>query len=193
MIQSQALRRSLQLKLLQDKNVEKQMDTQVFAHFEKCKKELFKEFDMHPVTRDLNNESNGAFVTKGTLFGFLGFDRAEAPAEDLRKFLEKSISIRFLRNQKRTATRRYIVEIPNKEDIYAATPLPWASGRSWVKSIEQGVSGIGNYIDVESSASRSGEGFQSKYSTGGVFRNTSYISSILNNFKTKLQSYGLTL
>ena len=101
--------------------------------------------------------------------------------------------MRFIKNNNRQGVRTYRVEIPNKDDIYSATPLPWASGRSWVKAIEQGMSGMGNYIQLESSVSRSGEGFQAKNSSGGVFRNTSYISSIINNFKVKLQSYGLSL
>ncbi len=193
MISNLALRRALKSQILKDKVVEKQMDTKLFAHFDKCKKDLLKEYDMHPVTRDLNNETNAGLVVKGTLFGFLGFESGSAPAEDFRKFLDKSITMRFIKNNNRQGVRSYRVEIPNKDDIYGATPLPWASGRSWVKAIEQGISGMGNYIDLESSASRSGEGFQAKHSSGGVFRNTSYISSIINNFKNKLQSYGLSL
>tara|TARA_B100000212_G_scaffold136765_1_gene102990 strand:- start:10722 stop:11303 length:582 start_codon:yes stop_codon:yes gene_type:complete len=193
MISVYALRNTLKSQLLNSKIVEKQFDELVFKHFDGAKKKLFMDYDMHPVTRDLNNESNSGLVTKGTLFGFLGFESTDSPAESLRQFLERSINIRFTNNDKRNGRRKYIVNIPTKDDIYDATPLPWASGRSWVKAIEQGISGMGNYIDIESPSSRSGEGFQAKHSSGGVFRNTSYISTIINDFKKRLLSYGLTL
>lgn len=193
MISVYALRNALKGQLLKNKVVEKEFDKLVFKHFDSAKKRLLIDYDMHPVTRDLNNESNGGFVTKGTLFGFLGFESEASPAEDFRQFLDRSITIRFLSNDQRNGRRKYTVNIPTKDDIYDVTPLPWAQGRSWVKSIEQGISGMGNYIDVESPASRSGEGFQAKHSSGGVFRSTSYISTIINDFKKRILSYGLTL
>ncbi len=155
---------------------------------------MLRELDNHPVTRDLQNDIDSGTVTRGTLFGFLGFQMGEDPVRELRSLLEKTCKIRFYKENVNKATRTYIVTIPSKDDIYEATPLRWAPGRSWVKAIEFGISGMGNYIDIESPKSRSGEGIQSKTSNnGGRFRNTSYISSILVSFQKKLLNQGIKL
>ena len=186
MIRSDLLQKQIQAQVFKEPRITAHVDKQMNIFFDRAKKTMLAEFDLHPVTRDLNNEMNSGILSKGSLFGFLGFLDGDSPAEELRNFLEKSCKIRIATNSKQKALRTYAVDLPEKEDIYKATPLPWAPGRSWVKSIEHGISGIGKYLDISSDASRSGEGIQAKADTGGVFRNTSYISTILNNFKKKL-------
>jgi hypothetical protein len=82
---------------------------------------------------------------------------------------------------------------PSKEELFAATPLPWASGRSWLKGIESGISGLGRYLKTENlDSSRSGGGIQSKSKfQSGRFTNTKYISEILNNFIEKINKLSL--
>jgi hypothetical protein len=90
--------------------------------------------------------------------------------------------------------RVYVATIPTKDELYAATPLPWAPGRSWLKAVEFGISGLGNYMAVSSSSSRSGEGIQVENANlGGRFRNVSYVSSILKNMQKELLSLGVTI
>lgn len=192
MIQNLALKKILEAQLLKDKRVNRAYDDVAFKTFEKAKREMLRELDSHPITRDLQGGADSGLVNKGTLFGFLGFDSGEDPVEELRVLLEKGCKIRPLKS--RGSKKTYFVSIPDKDAIYNATPLRWATGRSWVKAIEFGISGLGNYIDVKSTQSRSGEGIQSKTSnTGGRFRNSTYISSILNNFKQKLLSGGIKI
>ena len=88
---------------------------------------------------------------------------------------------------------KFVVELPSKEEIFDAAPNPWASGRSWIKGIEQGISGFGQYIyDWESGhagpKSRSGSGIQADQKLrGGGFRNTQYLSQILNNLAKNIK------
>jgi hypothetical protein len=191
MIKNLALKRELEAKILNDRSVQKAMDSEMEKHFSKEKRTMLREFDQHHVTQGLRSHSGAGLVPRGTLFGFLGFVEGDRPTDELREFLNQSIKFKFVSQSKRKAARIYSVTIPSKGEIYGATPLPWAQGRSWVKGIEQGISGIGSYMNIESTKSRSGEGVQSKNNSGGRFRNTSYISSILNNFKKKLESAGM--
>ena len=153
---------------------------------------MLQEFDSHIVTQGLKSHTGAGLVSKGSLFGFLGFSEGADPTKELRDLLERTIMFRFASQSTKSAERIYTVTIPSRDDIFAATPLPWAQGRSWVKAVEHGISGIGNYMNIASPNSRSGEGIQSKTNKGGRFRNTSYISTILNNFKKKLLSSGIT-
>ena len=192
MIQNIALKKIIERQLLKDRRVNKAFDDLAFKTFEKAKTEMLRELDSHPITRDLQGGADSGLVNKGTLFGFLGFDSGEDPVAELRSLLDKGCKIRPLKSG--GSKKTYFVSIPDKDAIYSATPLRWATGRSWVKAIEFGISGLGSYINIKSTQSRSGEGIQSKTSnTGGRFRNSTYVSSILNNFKQKLISGGIKI
>ena len=54
------------------------------------------------------------------------------------------------------------IEVPTLQEAFAITPMPWASGRSWARGIEVGISGLGQYLAIEAASSRSGEGIQTK-------------------------------
>ncbi len=186
------LRRELQQGILKDKSVQLAMDREMKKHFDTAKRAMLAEFDSHTVTQGLKSHTGAGLVSRGSLFGFLGFAHGEDPTGALRDLLERVIIFKFSSESKRAGQRIYTVTIPSKDDVYGATPLPWAQGRSWVKAVEQGISGMGNYMNIDSPNSRSGEGIQSKTNKGGRFRNTSYISTILNNFKKRLLSSGIT-
>ncbi len=79
----------------------------------------------------------------------------------------------------------YNVTIPEASDIFKATPLPWASGRSWAQGIETGISGLGYLLRKEKG--RSGKAVQSKTKVrSGGFQNTQYISALINKYKNNL-------
>ena len=76
------------------------------------------------------------------------------------------------------------------EDIIKVTPMPWAKNRSWAKGIESGISGLGQYLNIETKYDpphyRSTAGIQTKSKVrGGQFRPTKYISDILNRYRAK--------
>jgi hypothetical protein len=190
---NRSLKKQLNQLMLRDRRVVRGFDEEANKHFNRAKTLMLQEFDGHPVTVALQGGGTGGLVKRGSLFGFLGFEKGEDPTTRLRMLLDKGCQIKFQKNILLQGRRIYIAIIPSKDQLYRETPLPWASGRSWLKGVEFGVSGMGQYLHEESPASRSGEGIQSKGNRGGGFRNTSYISEILNNFKERLSSGGITI
>ena len=82
-----------------------------------------------------------------------------------------------------------MIDLPSKEEIAKASPVPWAAARSWVIGIEQGLSGLGQYL-VKPGAGRSGNAIEVRGTLrGGKFKNTKYISAILNNLQLNLMSF----
>ena len=111
------------------------------------------------------------------------------PTAIIREMLQNS-SIKFSSTTKQGL--KFVASHPTVLELFAVTPLPWATGRSWLKGIESGISGLGRYMYLESPTSRSGGGIQSRSKLkGGKFRNVSYISAILNNFEKKIKSLNL--
>jgi hypothetical protein len=73
--------------------------------------------------------------------------------------------------------------MPTPKDIFQITPMPWATGRSWAKGIESGISGLGYYANVYGKG-RSGGGVQSGNKIrSGRFKSTPYISSLINKYQ----------
>jgi hypothetical protein len=162
----------------------------ISAAFEKIKQEMIDEFLSHSVSveilagLDAENSSNtlGGY---GNLFSFIGFDKNSTPLEPILQLLQAS-KIEYGRDtQNGFLTTIYI---PSAEKIFAETPMPWATGRSWAEGIERGISGFGQYLNTASRNSRSGEGVEADHAIrGGKFKNTSYISALINKYSKKFQ------
>lgn len=129
------------------------------------------------------------------LFSFIGFDRGTDPTEAIRERLDprhqSGPKMIYTGKDKQTLTYNFTIKAPNEQAIYNATPIPWATGLSWAKRIEQGIAGIGQFLNVlNRPASRSGGGIQvgtrSKGAAGtlrsGRFKPTKYLTSIFNDF-----------
>ena len=174
------------------KFLRKDVESRLIKEFEILKQEMLAEFNNHPVTQELErgvDADPSAFVSKGSLFGFIGFNKNDEPVRTVRNMLESSY-IAFIRVK--NAIVDFKIYYPSKEELFDATPLPYATGRSWLKGIETGLSGLGRYLNVESDASRSGGGIQSQSKIRSVrFKNTKYISEILNNFLLKVNKLSL--
>ncbi len=160
--------------------------------FKKIKEEMMSEFNDHPVTKELDQKTSAdpsSFVGNGSLFGFIGFDRSDEPTQIVREMLDSS-ELKFIRIKGETVDFKILY--PSKDELFESTPLPWAEGRSWLRGIEAGLSGLGKYLNIDSDASRSGGGVQSESSgRSGRFRNTKYITEILNNFIKKIDNLSL--
>ena len=194
MISNRVLQASLKGQILKDRNVVREFDRIAQEQFQKIKKKMLSAFESHQVTKDLESFGGSDLVPRGTLFGFLGFEKGQNPIEPLRDILNRGTTLRPGRIRMQQGERVYVATIPTKDELYAATPLPWAPGRSWLKGVEFGISGLGNYMVVTSSSSRSGEGIQVENANlGGRFRNVKYISSILKNMEKELLSIGVTI
>jgi len=174
------------------KFIKPEAETRLTSQFKKIKEEMISEFNGHLVTKELDQKTSASpssFVGNGSLFGFIGFDRNDEPTQIVREMLNSS-ELKFIKIHGQTVD--FKIFYPSKEELFDATPLPWATGRSWLKGIESGLSGLGKYLNVDSTESRSGGGIQSvSRAGGGRFRQTKYISEILNNFIKKIDKLSL--
>tara|TARA_Y100001972_G_scaffold128153_1_gene187713 strand:- start:2411 stop:3043 length:633 start_codon:yes stop_codon:yes gene_type:complete len=154
---------------------------------------LVKNFKTSKITLELKagptaSNSSGILGGYGNLFSFIGFDAGTDPTEVIEKIFEQKFRFRVRRINK-TGKYKITFFIPSIEEIYGLTPLPWASGSSWVDGIEKGMSNVGSFLYSSRGfeQSRAGTGIQAKNKSSGVtFRNTPYITKLLNNFKRTL-------
>jgi hypothetical protein len=175
------------------KFIKPKVEPSLLKNFKTIRENMLSEFDKHQVTQELEAKTSAdpsAFVSRGSLFGFIGFEKNDNPTDVVREMLKKS-ELKFIRINGGIVD--FKIFYPSKEELFAATPLPWASGRSWLKGIESGISGLGRYINIDySDYSRSGGGIQSEYKVRSArFKSTQYISKILNNFIKKINELSL--
>ena len=158
----------------------------VYKKIEKLKKEMMANFLRLPVTKEIlagstSSNISGTLGGYGNLFTFIGFNQGDRPIDPIVQLLSQT-NYRVTRfNQNGSA--KLTIDMPSSKDIFAVTPLPWASGISWAERIEKGMSGLGMYLNTSSKNSRSGRGVQAdnKIRTG-KFSNTSYISAFLSKW-----------
>ena len=163
------------------------------AAFQKTKNKMIVDFLNHPVTLELKagiNSSNisGTLGGATNLFSFIGFDSSYDPIKPIENVLNQT-DYRFVKTTSKSV--EFLIDIPEPKEIFSATPMPWATGRSWAKGIESGISGLGYYLKVSRDGSRSGLGIQSskKVRAGGVrFKNTQYISALIKQYKKEFQN-----
>jgi len=159
----------------------------VEIEFEKIKNKLISDFKRHPVTREIEAGPNGNNISKtlggyGNLFTYIGFESKSKPIKPILRELNdiRLTKIIFSKNGNFNVLAIY----PSIREIFDATPLPWAEGRSWAEGIEKGIPGLGAYLNKSSAKSRSGKGLQTKgeIRKSGFFP-TTYISSMIKSFE----------
>lgn len=171
----------------------KAFQQRIIAAFEKMKKEMLEEFLAHPVSVEILGGPNAENTSEtlggyGNLFSFIGFDEVDSPLQTIIDLIESS-KIEDSRDTESGFLMK--IFIPSKEDIFSATPMPWASGRSWAEGIERGISGFGYYLNTDSNSSRSKAGIQAQsVIRRGKFKNTPYISALINKYTKKFQQIG---
>lgn len=178
--------------LQNDKEYQKSVKSLIEDQFEKIKDKYIDEFLNHPVTQEIKggiNASNisGTLNSITNLYSFIGFDEGTDPIQPIEELLEKS-NYRIIYNSN-SGESTVIFDIPTAAQIFAITPMPWAVGRSWARGIETGISGLGYYLKKVKN-SRSGLGIQStieQVRTGASFKNTKYISDLINRFSKDLK------
>lgn len=182
----QSLSRKNSAKAIQD-NLKTDKGELIVNKIEKMKKEMISDFLRLPVTREIlagpkSTNISGTLGGYGNLFSFIGFSEGDKPIDPIVLLLSQT---NFRVTRFNAAGRaQLIIEIPSKEQIFKATPLPWASGISWAQRIEIGMSGLGTYLNTSSDKSRSGSGVQAnKKVRTGRFSNTGYISQFLNKWQ----------
>ena len=117
---------------------------------EERQKELSRKFEAHPITVELNagpraSNTSGTLGGYGNLFSFIGFPAGNRPTEVISRIFKEKIKFKIRRMDKRG---KYIVTffIPDIQEIYSLTPIPWLAGKSWVQGVETGLTNLGQYI-----------------------------------------------
>mgnify|MGYP003643513178 CR=1 FL=1 len=179
-VNKKGLRRELAGQI-QRSGTAKKLRTQISESVKRAKRLMLLEFNAHPVTREIEGGASAHNISQslggvGNLYSFIGFGEGDRPIAPVRRILESSTRLLLIRHIKGTLAFEVIIEMPSKDDIIKASPLPWAAARSWVIGIEHGLSGLGQFL-VKPGLGRSKGGvqIQGTMRTGG-FRNTSYIS-----------------
>lgn len=178
--------------LQNDKEYQKSVKSLIEDQFEKIKDKYIDEFLNHPVTQEIKggisaSNISGTLNSITNLYSFIGFDEGTDPIQPIEELLEKS-NYRIIYNSN-SGESTVIFDIPTAAQIFAITPMPWAVGRSWARGIETGISGLGYYLKKVKN-SRSGLGIQSTIEqarTGASFKNTKYISDLINRFSKDLK------
>lgn len=166
--------------------------------FQKKKNEMIAEFLNHPVTIEIkagisaNNISRTLGGGNGNLFSFIGFDSGDDPIDPILSLLQQT-NIDYINSSKRRIN--YRINLPTSKQIFEITPMPWASGRSWAKGIETGISGLGYYLRKSTDSSRSGLGVQSPRQvrkSNSRFKNMPYISALINKYEKEFQNLQIS-
>ena len=158
--------------------------------FESLKKEMIKEFLAHPVTLEISagpgaKNISGTLNGTSNLFAFIGFTPGEDPIKPIIEILER---IDFKEGSGSKTGVDFLIDMPQSYDVFAVTPMPWATGRSWAKGIETGISGLGYLLNKAGKSSRSGVAIQVKNKVrSGGFSNTPYISALLKKYENKFK------
>lgn len=160
---------------------------------EKAQNTLIKNLLAHPVSREIKSgpkasNSSGTLGGYGNLFSFLGFSSGDDPVTVVKNILSKKI--KYTVRPKSNGRFLITVMTPKEQEIFEATPMPWASGFSWAEGIEKGVSNAAAYLFNPKgfANSTSGTGLQSQNNVSGVsFKNTPYITKLIKEFKQDLR------
>jgi hypothetical protein len=159
------------------------------------KDQYLNEIENHPVSQEINSGPDGENISytldgKENLFAFIGFNSQDKPIEGLKNLIKQNTFLdkKSVFNTK-TFQLKFDVFTPSIEEIKSATPLPFENGKSWVKGIEDGISGFGYYVyGLLFSNSRSKRGIQSKNKVrNGTFKTVKYMSELYSNFIRSLK------
>ena len=180
------------LKRQAPKALRREFEKKAKREFKEIKAEMIKEFLSHPVTQEIMEgpyapNLSGTLGGETNLFAFIGFNAGEQPVGPILNLLEE-VNITYNKEYKEKGIGvSFHVSLPTAEDIFAITPLPWATGRSWAEGIERGISGLG-YL-VRKSGGRSGAAVQSRVNKvrSGRFQNRPYISSFIKRYKKRFE------
>ena len=181
---------SIRRKISKSTKLVDQTEKFVENKFEKEKDKFLSSFEDHPVTKEISAGPKAANLSntlggRGNLFSFIGFDKSDDPIESVKNFIES----RFRINKPKVISRAgkikldFKIEYPSIEDLKKVTPMPWEGGKSWMSSIEKGISGFSNYVFKRFVEGRSGEALQAEAKVRGTsYKPVKYMSGIISDF-----------
>jgi len=160
-----------------------------------ARSEFLESFENHEVTKEIesgetSSNSSGTLGGHGNLFSFIGFEGSDKPTEIVKNLIRK---IRLInKSYKKTVSNGVVisfsVNVPSISNFEAVTPMPWASGRSWLFGIERGISGLGYFVS-RLGLGRSGGGIQSDNKVASIsYSPTRYFSNMYNDFIKRIKN-----
>ena len=169
--------------------------------FAQLKADMIGEFRQLPVIDALEygpgfgkNDFADILGGNGDLFSFLGFKHRQKPVNALIALLRK-MKIR------RTVYLTWVVDdFPTMEKIEEATKdqLEWANGYSWATGLEDGVPGLGQYVNAPFASlgidqSRSHFGLQRENGPSKSTRPIKWITPFLKEWFVKFEAAGFKI
>lgn len=156
-------KRELNQILLNTKAIQKAAQTIAEKKLEKSKQQLINQFTSHKVSKEIMggssaSNSSGTLGGYGNLFSFIGFSSGSNPVQEWVQIIQNKIRIMKVKKNIEAGTISFEINSITNEDLSKAN-MPWEGGKSWIQSIERGISGFSFY--VSKSLGRSGGGVQS--------------------------------
>lgn len=150
--------------------------------------EVVKAVVSHPVSTELlkgpKQEKDGNSVSGyGNLFSFIGFDKDDRPIKDIVDAIEDN-KFRISAVTRAGTVTTMKISSPKMTEVWRRTPMPWLSGESWVRGIEEkGISGLGYYLNTKWDRGKSGWGVQVKVRVGDEDRVAprEYVAAIIRD------------
>lgn len=172
--------------------------------FENATIAMQREFESHPVTQEIDggiSSSNisgtlGGGKAPNNLFSFIGFRGSAKPTEPIRTRLDPSNTegpkmVKVGKDTRGTNIRYQFKVSAPFEQIYKDTPIPWATGLSWVEKIETEIPGFAHFLaEYGLKNSRSGGGIQKEEEVrSGRFRppEGGYLTGIFARFVARMR------
>jgi hypothetical protein len=160
-----------------------------------AKQEFLSDFENHAATKEIeggktSGNLSGTLNGYGNLFTFIGFESGSNPTEIVKKLIKKIrlINRSYKKNKSDGSLISFNVVVPSISEFEKSTPIPWASGRSWLIGIERGISGLGFFV-FKKGIGRSGGGAESENKIReGRYSPVSYFTKMYNNFIKKIKS-----
>jgi len=137
-------------------------------------------------------------VPSGNLFSFIGFYESDDPVGTLLELMDSFFKFdeSAFTYQPRPRLNRIdykfqarfptVQELGQQKDL----SLPWETGLSWIEGIENGISGVGNYLfslERNFRTSRSGPAIQLKKEIGKrIFIPKPFLTPIFDEFRKRL-------
>ena len=192
-LKDRSVKSSIQKQLRSDKDLNLQIRVLIEKQFKVAHQKLLNDFNSHAITRELRvgegspNYSGG--LREGNLFGFIGFESGFDPISPIERLLVKAnILIKQRKVMRSGLTWAYAVNIASINDLYKITPMPWATGSSWLRELEgRGIPNLGQYMYVDAKSRRSTEGIQGGNRSGGRLR-MEYMKPLLEEFQNNLNN-----
>jgi len=194
-----SINRSVLMKSLKSfdlSSIKDQALQQAQEEMSKIKQELLEDYNDHPVTRELEAGADSENISQtlngiGNLTTYIGFQEGSNPTEPVRDKLN-TVTLNpkgKVSNSDSNLSFEFDVIAPSIEEIEAVGSLPFEQGNSWIRGIENGISGFGAYIYGRMfKNSRSGKGLQGRRTfRQGNFRPVSYMNEIMTKFYAKVK------